>query len=581
MIFSIAPLNPIRMVPVLDYDPEKYITRHFDDALQIEQTKEYQKEKKYSHKFATKDRPVIQILSDYEPLLFELIDCETGLVVLTPTVNQITADILAQTFLCYEVAFDFDLPTVGEGCYYVRCTYQNELDEDVIWVSEPINVRDVQEGTLLFEYTNSDNEFSMIFDGQPDPFVGKFRVEADLIDFKASSVDSIYNDEIHNTTVINSRPFRQFSLAIGGSSPNKSYGGVPDWVIDKVNRILSCNQVMIDGKYFCKSEGAQWEEQREQNDQFSAQKILVTESKNNFQLDLSKLDLTEVMVPIQKILQYFDNTENIVISNTFKRFTNLEKIVFVNNTGDPFTMTVETESTGGDDDFTVSQYFDTLTGVFTLERFFATDKVINISGIDSSDLNLFVVYKKLNAPTTGTSNPYTQLGVGAIVNYHEQNDGDFENDFDVLTGLGQDETAWAGWAICNGNNGTPNLIERFVLGNDGITNQGLKPVGQTGGSFLKRILLTHLPFLSFFTSYQTGSAEAYTALDGDGPIAAQGGPAGGWDQYRLGKGSGIPNAGKTNTIGGPNGDGTGTRTDNFDITPPFMRMIFVKKIADV
>jgi hypothetical protein len=84
------------------------------------------------------------------------------------------------------------------------------------------------------------------------------------------------------------------------------------------------------------------------------------------------------------------------------------------------------------------------------------------------------------------------------------------------SGLGkQNPDDWDGWAICNGNNGTPDLSNQFVVG--GAMNNGDTPplVGgysagwttkvtgdtlKTGGSNEFLLVNTNLPFQQFFVS---------------------------------------------------------------------------------
>lgn len=61
--------------------------------------------------------------------------------------------------------------------------------------------------------------------------------------------------------------------------------------------------------------------------------------------------------------------------------------------------------------------------------------------------------------------------------------------FDDSTGIGIPGTEWEGWHICNGNSGTPDLRNCFVMGYDGLTGN----VGDGGGNNSKFIDITELP----------------------------------------------------------------------------------------
>ncbi len=615
MIFVISPLNPVRFVPIKTFNSSLYQTKQFDEALQKCQTLFNQNKIDYYQKFTLVDAPRIQILSDYENIVVEIYryikDFEGSTPVLfTPTVSAVATNITNQSFKCYEFGFDFAAYGVGDFQTIVKynSTPEAETPTWVEWISEPINIDTEQEGTLRYEYTNSDNNFSMIFngatpEGEPEgevyTWTGIFRVESQIVDFKPSSVDTIYDDEVHNTTIIMSRPFRQFSLALGEGGKDGVFEGIPDYMVDKVNRILSCNQVQIDGKYFCKSEGAQWEENRPENYQFSSQRITITESQNNFQLEVESENPNEVMTPIQKIIPYYNNQTNLVIANVFKKNTLLEKICIINTSGTPFDFYLSTDTTGGDDDIDppLHEFVEDFTTTITINQLFGTDKTINITGIDENTLQIWVIYKKLDAPGSGNVNPNQNNGKNFIGFYYEMALGEFALDFDAVTGLGRVDTSYEGWAVCNGNHNTPDMRNMFILGTDGITDIATKPPGSTGGSFMKRIVQNNLPkiFHYIFGAHLPDSGgiaqfpNPFVPL-GTNDTAAPDSKGYSVDDYtRIGK---SPNAnatiGKTNTIGGPNGDGTGNEADpgydalatNFDITPPFRRLIVIMKIAE-
>lgn len=593
MIFSISPLNPVRYVPVMDFNPSLYWTKQFDDALQLCQTKFYNGKKPYYQKYTLSDTPVIQILSDYSDIVAEVFQEGSDVAVYTPVVNTVITSILDQTFSCYEFSLPWNV--IGEGRFFTTIKYKLPEEPESAYrqyISEPLEIKEVHVGTLRFEYANSDNSFSMIFNAEVDPWVGILRLEGDINDFKPSSIDTIYPDEIHNVSMVMSRPFRQFTLSIGEGDETRVFEGLPDWVVDKVNRVLSCDQVKIDGKYFCKSEGAQWEKASPDDYQFSGQRITISESQNNFQLNFDIENPNELMVPIQKILSYPNNTANIIIPNVFKKNTLLEKICIINSAGGAFEIAISTSTTGGDDDIDppITEIIDNLTTTIVINQLFGTDKVVNISGLTDNTTTIWVVYKKLDAPTTGSSNPYQANGKNFMGFYYEMNEGEFEVDFDMGTRRGQDGTAWAGWAICNGENNTPDMRGLFILGNDGITNQTLEPAGQTGGSFKKQILISNLPIMNFklfgkkTNPATNGGLEPYIEAGPGDYIAAQGGQIG-YDQVRVGKSPNIPTIGVTNSIGGTNGDGTNADPSliplaNFDITPPFRRVIVVMKIEE-
>jgi len=59
------------------------------------------------------------------------------------------------------------------------------------------------------------------------------------------------------------------------------------------------------------------------------------------------------------------------------------------------------------------------------------------------------------------------------------------------TGLGQVD-GYYGWALCNGNNGTPNLAGRMLIGQDS-SDSAINTVGKTGGETQKTLAEANLP----------------------------------------------------------------------------------------
>lgn len=73
----------------------------------------------------------------------------------------------------------------------------------------------------------------------------------------------------------------------------------------------------------------------------------------------------------------------------------------------------------------------------------------------------------------------------------------------------------SGWALCDGNNGTPNLLDRFVISAGSTYN-----VGATGGS-KDAIAIAHSHGFSATTSTDSKSGY-FDTCGGDGPLAADG-----------------------------------------------------------
>lgn len=69
-----------------------------------------------------------------------------------------------------------------------------------------------------------------------------------------------------------------------------------------------------------------------------------------------------------------------------------------------------------------------------------------------------------------------------------------------------------GWALCDGNNGTPDLTDRFVIHAD-ADNGGARNVGDTGGSHAHNLTENEMP--AHTHTYTTGDGSGIARLQGE------------------------------------------------------------------
>lgn len=77
--------------------------------------------------------------------------------------------------------------------------------------------------------------------------------------------------------------------------------------------------------------------------------------------------------------------------------------------------------------------------------------------------------------------------VGGIIMYAGNSDSLFDRN-----GLGKPNTPVQGWALCNGNNNTPNLLNRFIVGGGPGSGYGSN-TGATGGNNTHTITINEMP----------------------------------------------------------------------------------------
>lgn len=273
---EIPHLNPIKFYPVDPGELPTYKYRHFDVWLNKIQTKEWEYTQPYLQKWEIADIVRIQVLAQITPLQLQLYTCSGEAVSgFTFSLAEKSTTLSGVDFRVYEAAVAFD--DLDEGQYYFVLTAGSD-DTVEEYVSEPMDIAEKHEGTVLIECTNSKNDFDVIFkrveSGNIDYLTFGMRVEAALIDFKPGGKATIYEDQRLNTVNLKSQSFRSWTLVVGAPT------GVADWVIDKFHRFFDCDTVKIDGKGFVRPEGASFEATRAELYQHAGWRMEVREADN-------------------------------------------------------------------------------------------------------------------------------------------------------------------------------------------------------------------------------------------------------------------------------------------------------------
>lgn len=127
----------------------------------------------------------------------------------------------------------------------------------------------------------------------------------------------------------------------------------------------------------------------------------------------------------------------------------------------------------------------------------------------------------------------------------------------------------SGWALCDGNNGTPNLLDRFVLS----VTAGQDP-GETGGSNAKTLSASNLPAHTHsFTTSSDGRHSHSTHIEDDGGFSSGSNKSGADDT--SGNGISTTSDGSHSHSGTTNATGDGAA---FDIRPSYYRLAFIMKL---
>lgn len=247
-IFEIAYLNPLKFyassnTPGKNFDEDWYYNRLLDWQLRVS----------YLQKWQTDDMIKIQAISTFTGPTLTLYSL-AGYPISGKTVTGTLINFDSAGNGIYE--FNMALNDVPEGRYALVA--KSSLGAaSFVKLSEPIEVRATHKNTSLFTYTNTLNDFGIMFTGvdqDANPYAPSFtfRCEAWVLDLQPERDRTSYQDQTLNERTLYALPYRKFKLYVGTAV------GVAEYVLDILNRIFCCDNVKINGLQFETIDGATW-----------------------------------------------------------------------------------------------------------------------------------------------------------------------------------------------------------------------------------------------------------------------------------------------------------------------------------
>jgi hypothetical protein len=261
-------INPVKFFEVGATYLEKYQTPHFDDHKFSDRLLPWQSLEGYEQLWQDTDIIKLQFESTFDPILVSLIDEDGNAVLTLPTLIGLPNKFLANTY-SFEVAMS--LAGVATGCYQLKIlagsgdTQKTLLSGCQFISSEPIP------NSLCLEYFNSRYHEDVVFE---TGIQFQFRVFGHIGFLDPGRKDELYRDERYNPALLNSRTLRQWPVTFGDER------GLPDDIIDLLNRIWSCDNVLIDNKSFGIADDSKFEFVGEEGYPMRGVKLTVEEGIN-------------------------------------------------------------------------------------------------------------------------------------------------------------------------------------------------------------------------------------------------------------------------------------------------------------
>lgn len=261
-IFEISKLNPLRVVWQANELPEDSGTIHyqafnpsfnskdFDSAFFYDSIRYYEQKEGYCQPYQQSDTIIFQFMTNdnvHTHYTAQLLD-NNGILYSTignPYEFAATYDSLS--------AYRFTVPlyNIDEGTYFFRIQYYDGISETVLVISEPFNVKQIHPKTIRIDYWNSFNDFSYVFESGVIP---QIRVHGTVTEVKSDSKFNVYEDQPLNTEMVSGIAFRRYKVEFGHGTK-----GIPEWMIDKLQRVFLCDTVKIDGHEVTRDSGKQFE----------------------------------------------------------------------------------------------------------------------------------------------------------------------------------------------------------------------------------------------------------------------------------------------------------------------------------
>jgi hypothetical protein len=251
----------------------------------------YSQQQPYFQKWQTNDTFDIQFITEGLSATLKWIDCH-GTEIETITLTQTANSAIIGDQQLFIGTVDFDDLEPGET-YYLLATFGVDSGAKQ-FVSEPIMVDTDLPDTLLFEYTNEVNQTDMIWNV---PFTTRMRVEGYIQNFLPGGRTTRYEDQPLDMLTLEGEPTRSYQLLIGGDF------GIPDWVIDKINRILMLDSVMIDGTYYTVDKDAQLEAIETQGAPMAYWTVRIRETYNRAGIAIDAEGMTQAPMTVQYNIQ--------------------------------------------------------------------------------------------------------------------------------------------------------------------------------------------------------------------------------------------------------------------------------------
>ena len=273
-------INALQLVEIAPSQIRQYQTRHMDDYLHYNRLNEWQSGS-YTSPYLRSDSIYLQFQTNTGQPTITVIDCAGNIIIGPQLMIQRQQNPYDPGTYIYESATSLNACQEGVT-YWFKITTST-----ITLISEPILIYEDFANSLLIQYKHRKFYADVIFETGIEMNI---RIPGILRQKPPAAKDTVYEDQVLDMTMIKSIPYRLWEVYLGAGIR------VPDYMIDKLNRVLGCSSVRIDGRYYSKNEGFKWEQvDEEQNSTFYAYKgelrEMINRNTNEFVVIAGLVDL--------------------------------------------------------------------------------------------------------------------------------------------------------------------------------------------------------------------------------------------------------------------------------------------------
>lgn len=232
-----------------------YHSSQFDQDWYINKLQDWQMKTDYAQKWQFSDLITCQFSVTSDTILNAAIyDCHGKFVVAVPqeSITSFAGNLIyGYPTNTYQFAFSFNSLALNTGRYYLVLSIT--ADEVVnLYISEPQEVKNNHEGTILINSNNSQNRYQQFFSINPKGF--NLRVEGSCVIDSWSYSDTTFEAQGNETEISYSGNKRRYNLTVGDKHKARpATVGIPAYLIDQIVNFLGTDQVLIDGGQFVRN----------------------------------------------------------------------------------------------------------------------------------------------------------------------------------------------------------------------------------------------------------------------------------------------------------------------------------------